>query len=794
MGLFGLVVSLLAAYPRRPRQLALVVLALFASYAVWIALSALWAESTTRVWLETGRTFTYVLIFALALVYLADRGARRVFRYFLMAAALMLLLACVWKLWSTSDISGLFIGNRLSYPVSYTNNAAALFLVAFWPLMWLAASPEERAPVRGIALGLATGLLGLAIMTQSRGAVWSLAISLVLMFVVSPARLRTLLYLIVPALLMVYEFPSLNRYWLESPSAVGGGLAARTLVVASITAGFIGMIVALLERWVHVSRRMKAIFGTVVLLGALAAIVYGSIALTSDVGGPFKWVSQTWTQFTSGPGPGDSSNPGADSPSRLTIVSSSGRVDIWRVAWTEFKDNPVLGVGADNFVFGYDLLRSSEGARVKQPHSLGLQILAETGVVGGALALGAILLALGGLLWPRCVAGWRGVRENWPRRRRDAEGPGASPRFCQPRWGEDSSVYGWEMSLLVAVAYWFVHGSVDWLWQMAGVTIPALLMLAAALSGIDAHVDVMWPRWNRWLRIRPAAARTEGPPLANLPAAPASPQSPEDHRSNTESLLLVARRSDQYAAKIKRRERRELRKSAKTGLMQPPGLLSQSFRALLVTTSLIVIVVAGLPYLSLRYQDSAFALAQTDGLRAVSRAGAARWLQPADPGPYLTQATIYTSAAEAALTSANPGRAGAVLDDLSLSISALDQAIKAEPADWAIRYRAGVAALNLLLATEYANGRAPNLDYAAAIPRVPGLLDWSALAGAERDLPEPGTARGSLAATPVAARTAANYRAMSLTKLGELSLGYLAAAKERNPLASEVTEAMKMAQ
>ncbi len=184
-----------------------------------------------------------------------------------MGAAFVLLAVCIWRLWSADSIAGLFIDNRLAYPVSYTNNAATLFLVAFWPLMWLAAGREERAPVRGVALGLATGLLGLAIMTQSRGAIWSLAITLVLTFIVSPTRLRTLFYLIVPALLMVYAFPHLNRYWLEGPDVVGGGVGARTLFVASIIAAFIGMILALLERWVQVSRTMKAIFGTVILVG-----------------------------------------------------------------------------------------------------------------------------------------------------------------------------------------------------------------------------------------------------------------------------------------------------------------------------------------------------------------------------------------------------------------------------------------------------------------------------------------------------------------------------------------------
>jgi hypothetical protein len=81
LGVFGLIVSLLVAYPRRPGQLSLAALLLFGGYSIWVAVSALWADSPTRVWLESGRTFTYLLVFALAVVFLSDQGARRVFRY-----------------------------------------------------------------------------------------------------------------------------------------------------------------------------------------------------------------------------------------------------------------------------------------------------------------------------------------------------------------------------------------------------------------------------------------------------------------------------------------------------------------------------------------------------------------------------------------------------------------------------------------------------------------------------------------------------------------------------------------
>ena len=788
LGLLGLVVSLLAAYPRRPRQLSLTVLALFGCYSVWVAFSALWADSTTRVWMESGRTFSYLLIFALALVYFTDPAARRAFPYLLMAGALLVLAVCVWKLWSGDSIVWLFHQSRFYYPVSYTNNAAALFLVAFWPLMWLAAGPEERAPIRGAALGLATGLLALAIMTQSRGAVWSLAISLVIMFVVSPARMRTLIYLLVPGLLMVYGFPILNRYWLEGPEAVGGDIGARTLVVTAVTAAFIGMILALLERWVKVAGRTKVVFNTVVTLAAIVGLVYGSITLTSDVGGPLKSASQTWQQFfgqTTGPSE-------ASSTSRLLVVSDSGRVDLWRVAWQEFEQAPVLGVGADNYVFQYDRSRALE-LTVQQAHSFELQVLGETGLVGGFFAFGGILLALGGLLWPRCTAGWRGARETWLRRRRQADAStptGASVRCCNPRWGSSPVVYGWEMALLAGAAYWLIHASVDWLWQMPGVTIPAVLFVAAGVAGVDARAGVLWPRVNRWLRF--GAPATPPEPLQTEVGEIAVEPVGAGDASQADGLLMTTRRSDQYAAKARRRERRAARRERSAARIQPPGLLSHVFRALLVTLSLVVIVVAGLPYLSLLYQDSAMALARTDGVRAVDRAGAARWFQLTDPGPYLTQAGIYSSAASAAAASDAGDRAGAVLDNLALSIDRLEAAIALEPADWSLHYRAGVAALNLLLARQYAAGLDPGLDYETAIPKIPGLEDWSALVDSSDTLPEPGLAAGSLAATADTRGVAASYRGLAKADLAHVALDFLSAARERNPLASQTAEATEI--
>ena len=479
LGVAGVIVGALATFPRRPRQLSLAVLALFAVYAVWVLASGFWARSTAGAWQASGRTFSYLLVLALALTFFTSTQARKAFKYLIMASALVLLAASIWRLWTAPDATVLFVGHRFVFPIGQANPAAALFLIPFWPLVWMAAGPEERAPVRGVALGLATGLVGLAVMTQSRGAVWSLGITLVILFAVSPGRLRLLLHLVVPALLMVYAFPVLSTYWTQGQATLGGGTAARTLTIAVLAAGFIGMIAALLEKWVKVSGRMKAIFGIVVLAGCAAGLIYGAITLTQDAGGPMAWFGDRWEQLAG--------EPALDVPATTfapdgTPTPAATRAEAWNASLQTARDHLLLGVGAGDTA-------PSGGA-----DSLVLRVLGETGVTGGALAFGAMLLSLAGILWPRTVAAWRVTRS------RAATGRPAS------RWESDRLAYGWEMALLAAVAYWFIHANLEPLWRMTGITLPAILMLAAALAATDARARMMWPRLSRRLRRRPAAS------------------------------------------------------------------------------------------------------------------------------------------------------------------------------------------------------------------------------------------------------------------------------------------------
>ena len=122
-------------------------------------------------------------------------------------------------------------------------------------------------------------------------------------------------------------------------------------------------------------------------------------------------------------------------------------------------------------------------------------MLSETGVVGGVLFVGALVLGLGGMLWPRFRAGWDGLRRN-PQ-------PG--------RWGADPRLYAWETMLAIGVLYWMIHGSGEWLWNIPGVSLPAVLMLALGVASVDA----------RGRRALAPAARVDGGAAGQRVAGPA---------------------------------------------------------------------------------------------------------------------------------------------------------------------------------------------------------------------------------------------------------------------------------
>lgn len=79
---------------------------------------------------------------------------------------------------------------------------------------------------------------------------------------------------------------------------------------------------------------------------------------------------------------------------QLSITASSGRLEIWRIAWQGFWQSPVFGKGFGSFL-AYSRYVFMDGRNyTSSAHNLVLQILYEGGVVGLAAVAGGVWLVL----------------------------------------------------------------------------------------------------------------------------------------------------------------------------------------------------------------------------------------------------------------------------------------------------------------------------------------------------------------------------------------------------------------
>jgi hypothetical protein len=121
-----------------------------------------------------------------------------------------------------------------------------------------------------------------------------------------------------------------------------------------------------------------------------------------------------------------------------------------------FSDRPLGGWGAGSFGVMHPLYRR-DMITVLQPHSVPLQFLAETGIVGALLAIGAYVLLL--------LAGVRSARRR----------PAGGERLLAA-------------ALLAGAAAYAIHVLYDWDWDIPGVTLPAIVFLGVlAGTRIGAH-------------------------------------------------------------------------------------------------------------------------------------------------------------------------------------------------------------------------------------------------------------------------------------------------------------------
>lgn len=445
---------------RRP---ALVALGAFAGYVVWSYASILWADDQGAAWEGSHRTLLYFACFALAAV--IPWSARSALNAVTGATLLVGAIAVITllRLLLADDPVSLFSEGRLNTPIGYQNANAALFTLAAAPAVVLGGRREVDPALRPVLMASAVVLLGMAVLSQSRGWVVSLPVIALATLLLAPGRVRLLLWAIppfvavgalLPAALDVYASgggwqPDLAALADDADGAGGAiaGAASATLLVGSLLV-VLDARVRPSARVERMSGRVAAVLGVLVLVGGLGA---GYAATDGD---PGKKLDRAWESF---------SNEDADADEGESRFSSLGstRYDFYRVGWRVFRDAPVGGLGQDNFAQAYLLERRVEREEPRWAHSLELRLLVHTGVIGFLLALAVIVAA--------AIAGRCAARTSPPARLTVAV-------------------------LALPLVVWAAHGSVDWLWEF-----PLLSCIALALLGALTALD------------RPPAAVVEGP-------------------------------------------------------------------------------------------------------------------------------------------------------------------------------------------------------------------------------------------------------------------------------------------
>jgi tetratricopeptide (TPR) repeat protein len=440
------------AVSREPaRRIALLLLVLFLA---WCFASMTWADFPADAWAGTNKTLLYALGLVLFLPrYWEPRTLRVALLAFVLGVA-ALGAATLGTALLPGRAEAAFADGRLLPPTGYVNATVALWTMGFWIAVHLAAHPRASASLRALLIAAAALLLQLALLGQSRAWLALLPVTAAVALLLAPRRLRLLGAVTTAGVASACAAPIL----LDVREAVLAGAlepalrrAAVATVLAAAAAAAVGALWARLERRLRPDERLVRRAGVALAVVAAAGAVAGGVGAALAIDDPGDWVASRWQDFTGGAYPQDE---------RFGGSLASNRYQHWRIAWEEFRDRPVAGAGVDNYHAGYLLRRTSPDAEPRYPHSWALRLLAQTGLVGTLLFLGAAGAVLALAL-----------------RVRRQLGP------------DDGTLAA---AGVMVFAYWLLHGAVDWFWEIPALAAPALglLGLTAATRATPAPVSV----------------------------------------------------------------------------------------------------------------------------------------------------------------------------------------------------------------------------------------------------------------------------------------------------------------
>jgi O-antigen ligase len=219
-------------------------------------------------------------------------------------------------------------------------------------------------------------------------------LALLVFLVLAPRRIPRLASLtitgVAAALLIgaVEQRPALHNGLTTGTAHSQGDEVLALVVIACAGVGLVHVAMGLATRyrlrpeWVSINRRTAR--GVAIALAAAVVFVVGWAAASG-------WASDRWNEFKN---PLGASQAGAvQVGKRLQSFSGTGRYQYWQAALDTAGDHPIGGIGPGTFEFAW--VRSPHFFEyARNAHSLYLETLAETGVVGLLLLIGFFALVI----------------------------------------------------------------------------------------------------------------------------------------------------------------------------------------------------------------------------------------------------------------------------------------------------------------------------------------------------------------------------------------------------------------